>query len=56
MNVDAAIIGRRLQVERDVSVRRALILILGGFGPSQISAASHQTLILVQSAESFLVE
>jgi len=45
MNVDSAIIVRRLQDERDVSVRRALILSLGGFGPSQIPAASRQTLI-----------
>ena len=36
MNVDSTIIVRRLQDERDVSVRRALILSLGEFGPSQI--------------------
>jgi len=45
MNVDSSTIVLRLLVERDVSARRALILSLGGFGPSQISAASHQTLI-----------
>jgi hypothetical protein len=43
--VDSRTILRRLQDERDVSVRRALILSLGGFDPSQISAASRQTLI-----------
>jgi formylglycine-generating enzyme required for sulfatase activity len=45
MNVDSAIILRRLQDERDVSVRRALILSLAGFGPSQLPAASLQSLI-----------
>ncbi len=45
MNVDSAIIVRGFEGEPDVSVRRALILSLGGFRPSQIPAASRQTLI-----------
>jgi len=45
MNVESSTIVRRLQDERDVSARRALILSLGGFGPSQISEASRQALI-----------
>jgi formylglycine-generating enzyme required for sulfatase activity len=45
MNVDSDIVGRRLQEERDVSARRALILSLGGFGPSQMPEASRQMLV-----------
>ncbi|HET9219483.1 MAG TPA: SUMF1/EgtB/PvdO family nonheme iron enzyme [Terriglobia bacterium] len=45
MDVDAPVIVRRLQREGDVSVRRALILSLGGFGPSQMPAVSRQQLI-----------
>ena len=43
-DVDASIVTRRLGSERDVSVRRALILSLGGYTDNQISDLERQQL------------
>ncbi len=43
---DPGAIVRRLDEEKEVSIRRALLLILGEFGPEQLSAADRGPLIL----------
>jgi formylglycine-generating enzyme required for sulfatase activity len=45
LNVDPAIIIRRLEIEKDVSARRALILSLGDFTGEQLSTPLRQSLI-----------
>jgi formylglycine-generating enzyme required for sulfatase activity len=45
LGVDVRVLARRLEVEADVSARRALILALGEFGPEQLPADLRQRLV-----------
>ncbi|MGO9113216.1 MAG: protein kinase domain-containing protein [Thermoguttaceae bacterium] len=45
LGTDPRVILRRLDEEKDVSVRRALLLCLGEFGPEHLSAANRDALV-----------
>ena len=45
LGADPSVVAGRLDVEKEVSIRRALLLILGEFGPDPFSSADRERLI-----------
>ena len=45
MEPDPTLLIRRLQIENDLSVRRALVIALGGFGPAQLGTAARERFV-----------